>query len=205
MGPLLVLSALSAVALPNPWNQPPEPIERCQELLAERSVRFRAAAEPVRRTRGGLRCGVEQGVRYLGGPGRIAYNRTPRLSCGMALALARFEAVVQEEARRRLGRAVSRIVHAGTYACREMAAYPGWVSEHAWANAIDIASFEIAGGRVIAVSNYHKPGATGDFLRAVARRLVDENVFTVVLTPAFDRRHANHFHLDLARYHVDGT
>jgi hypothetical protein len=201
---LLVLAALLEPAA-NAWNEPPDATERCEERLAEAGVRFRAAAEPVRRTRGGLRCGIAQGVRYLGGPEKIRYHRPPRLSCGMALALARFEGVVQEEARRVLRRPVARIVHAGTYACREMAAYPGWVSEHAWANAIDVASFELTSGRTIGVSRYARPGADGDFLRAVARRLVDEGVFTVVLTPAFDRRHATHFHLDLARYRVDGT
>jgi hypothetical protein len=35
--------------------------------------------------------------------------------------------------------------------------------------------------------------------------VVSEGVFTVVLTPNFDRAHHNHFHLDLAAYVVDGT
>ena len=43
------------------------------------------------------------------------------------------------------------------------------------------------------------------FLREAARALYDEGVFSVVLTPAYDRLHHDHFHLDLARYRVDGT
>jgi hypothetical protein len=43
------------------------------------------------------------------------------------------------------------------------------------------------------------------FLRGLAHRLYDEALFSVVLTPYFDRNHADHFHLDLARYRVDET
>jgi hypothetical protein len=43
------------------------------------------------------------------------------------------------------------------------------------------------------------------FLRAAARRAYDDGVFSVVLTPYFDPLHRDHFHVDLARYRVDGT
>jgi hypothetical protein len=43
------------------------------------------------------------------------------------------------------------------------------------------------------------------FLRAVARRLYGEAVFSVVLTPFWDALHRDHFHLDMARYRVDGA
>ena len=36
------------------------------------------------------------------------------------------------------GAPVVRIDQLGTYNCREMAAFPGWVSEHSYANAIDL-------------------------------------------------------------------
>src|SRR5690606_37340540 len=129
----------------------------------------------------------------------------------VALGMARLEGIVQEEAERHLGRRVKRIKHMGTYNCREMANYPGWVSEHSYANAIDIKHFELLGGKTIPVlGHYPKDGAEPKnaaerSMQAVARRLVDERVFSVVLTPSFDRNHRNHFHLDMARYFVDGT
>ncbi len=43
------------------------------------------------------------------------------------------------------------------------------------------------------------------FLRRVTRRLLDEKVFSVVLTPSFDRHHRNHLHLDGSAYTLDGT
>ena len=68
----------------------------------------------------------------------------------------------------------------------------------------------LAGGKEIAVlGGYGAIGAPKSdgqrFLQAIATRAYDEDVFSVVLTPAFDRAHRNHFHLDLARYRVDGT
>lgn len=205
MGIMIVTLLAAPVPAAEVWNAPPALVDRCEDQLKNSGVRFRAFRDPMRRSAtGAFTCGIEQGVRYLRGPGRIRYRRPPRLSCGMALALARFEMVVQQEARRVFGRPVVRIVDAGTYACREMAAYPGWVSEHAWANAIDVTEF-VLDGRKVPVDRYGADGSAGTFLRSVARRLVDEGVFSVVLTPAFDRRHRNHFHLDLARYRVDGT
>ena len=47
--------------------------------------------------------------------------------------------------------------------------------------------------------------AAAQFLRRLTRRLYDEKVFSVVLTPSFDSHHKNHLHLDGAPYTVDGT
>jgi hypothetical protein len=91
-----------------------------------------------------------------------------------------------------------------------MAAYRGWVSEHAYANAIDVESFILASGRRVSVLGGFERGEpthtrAGSFLRAVSRRAYDEAIFSNVLTPFFDDLHRNHFHLDLARYRNDGT
>ena len=86
-------------------------------------------------------CGAPQVVIYERGPGKIVYEPSPLLTCPMALALASFERIVQEQAAAIFASAVVRIEQLGTYNCREMSAYPGWVSEHAYANAIDLCSF----------------------------------------------------------------
>ncbi len=189
---------------------PPEPIEACEQRLENVGVTFEKSRIPVHENKSGMTCGAPQAVRYVSGPGKIRWSGKPKVACPVAMALSRFEVVVQEEAERHLGRAVKKIQHMGTYNCREMAAYPGWVSEHSYANAIDIRSFTLAGGKEIPVlGHYGEPGApktaSERFLQAVARRTVDEDIFSVVLTPAFDRLHRNHFHLDMARYRVDGT
>jgi hypothetical protein len=48
--------------------------------------------------------------------------------------------------------------------------------------------------------------ATASAARAAkTHRAFDERLFSVVLTPYWDKLHSDHFHFDLARYHVDGT
>jgi hypothetical protein len=129
----------------------------------------------------------------------------------MALALASFERILQKEAVAIFGSPVARIDQLGTYNCREMAAYPGWVSEHSYANAIDIGRFVLKNGKSVEVLRDFDVGEApptkpvGAFLRVVSRRANDEDVFSHVLTPFFDAHHRNHFHLDLARYRSDGT
>jgi len=192
---------------------PPAPRADCHAALAAAGARFSDAHLPVHqegKARSRLTCGAEQVVVYRGSPARIVFEPTPVLTCTMALALARFEAVVQEESARTLGERVVRITQLGTYSCREMAAYRGWVSEHSYANAIDVESFVLASGKRISVLQSFERGEEtrtreGAFLRALSRRAYDEALFSNVLTPFFDERHRNHFHLDLARYRNDGT
>lgn len=181
---------------------PPAPVEGCQEALREAGVR----AEPVRMTphpnpSNTIMCGTAQAVRFKRGPGKIRWSRAPKVSCRLGLALAQFEVLVQEEAARLFGDRVYAARHVGTYNCREMAAYDGWISEHSYANAIDVVSFTLAKGTEISVRrHYFEDSPRGAFLRAVARRAYEEDVFSVVLTPAFDAHHRGHLHFDMAHY-----
>jgi hypothetical protein len=191
---------------------PPDEMADCEAELSRAGVTFRRATLAVRvPKRSKVVCGAPQVVTYLKGPGGIAYSSPPLLTCGMALALASFERIVQDEAKRHLRSPVARVEHLGTYSCREIAAYPGWVSEHSYANAIDLARFVLKNGTVVDVLHdfdlregpAKRPA--GAFLRAVSRRANDEDVFSHVLTPFFNAGHKNHFHLDLSRFRSDGT
>ena len=181
---------------------PPEPVDGCMEHLRARGVRAtETRMTPHLNANGTILCGTTQAVKFQRGPGKIRWSRAPRVSCRMALALARFEEIVQEEARRLFDDRVYAARHVGTYNCREMAAYDGWVSEHSYANAIDLVSLTLARGTEISVrTHYFDPGPRGELLRDVARRAFEEDVFSVVLTPAFDDHHKGHLHLDMAHY-----
>ena len=190
---------------------PPDALPDCEAELARVGVKWRAAKLPVHEERRKIVCGAPQVVVYVRGPGDISYVPQPLLTCRMALALASFEKILQEEAARTLPAPVVRIEQLGTYSCREMVAYPGWVSEHSYANAIDLARFVLKSGAVIDVQRDFDRGegaprlAAGAFLRAISQRAFDEDVFSHVLTPFFNAAHRNHFHLDLARYRGDGS
>lgn len=187
---------------------PPEIIPDCEERLARAKVRFRRAALPLKRQGRGPVCGAEQAVVYDAGPLGVRYGSAPLVTCGMALALASFEHVLVEESLAAFGKRVVAVQHGGTYSCRKMARFATLVSEHSYANAIDLKSFRLENGRTISVLRHYgsAPGRPeGEFLRKLASRLYDEKLFSVVLTEHFDALHKDHFHLDLARYRVDGT
>ena len=194
------------------YNLPPAPLPGCEAELTRAGVEFKSSL--LKMHWNGSKeflCGARQVVVYRRSPIRVRWSSSPRVTCGVARALVRFEAIVQEEAERLFGRKVASIEQMGTYNCRQIAAYAGWVSQHSFANAIDVKRFKLKGGREISVQKHYGRGPDvpshkeGQFLRAVARRIVAEKVFNVVLTPHFDRAHHNHFHLDLAPYVVDGT
>ncbi|MES1188447.1 MAG: extensin family protein [Myxococcales bacterium] len=190
---------------------PPDPIADCEAKLQQLGVVFAPAELPV--TPGNAKrptCGAPQAVVYRRGPAKIRYNSQPVLSCGMALGLARFEQVLNEEAERYLGQEVARVEQGGTYNCRKMARFD-LVSEHSYANAIDIRSVTLKNGRKLSVlatfgrTNAEPQRPEARFWRSVANRLYDEGAFSVVITPFFDGLHKDHIHLDQARYRLDGS
>jgi hypothetical protein len=128
----------------------------------------------------------------------------------MALAFADFERIAQEEAERIVGSRIATIEHMGTYNCREMLNYD-MISEHSFANGIDLKRFVFVNGESTSVLDDFEPGNDSPtdpktlFLRSLSNRLYDEEVFSVVVTPYFDNLHRNHIHVDLARYRVDGS
>lgn len=190
---------------------PPPALPDCEQRLRDAGVTWKTARIGTSRKQDGVpTCGAEQVVRFKRGPGAITYSSAPLLTCQMALALADFERVVQEQAERELGSRVARIEHLGTFNCREMANYD-LISEHSYANGLDIRRLTLADGRVVDVLKDFRPReaeATDPrttFLRTLANRLYDEELFSVVVTPFFDAAHRNHIHVDLARYRVDGS
>lgn len=191
---------------------PPEVVPDCEGELARAGVTFRHATLPMHKDHGGkMLCGAPQVVIYLRGPGAILYDPPPLLTCGMALALASYERIVQEEAARIFSSAVTRIEQIGTYNCRGIVRFKGIISEHSYANAIDLTRFIFRNGKSVSVLGDFDKGAGsptkagGDFLRAISQRAEDEDIFSNVLTPFWDVAHKNHFHLDLARYRVEGA
>src|SRR5947208_16969987 len=104
----------------------------------------------------------------------------------MALGLARFEQALNQEAERYFGQSVARIEQGGTYNCRKMARF-NLVSEHAYANAIDIRSITLKDGRKLTVlatfGAIDKPPQrpAAQFWRALTHRLFDEGTFSVVI------------------------
>lgn len=169
----------------------------CRELLGRAGVRFELV-EPV----GAGQCRTEGTVRFgEGGARAVALTpREPAMACPVAAALALWEwQVVQPAARKHFGRRVSRIENLGTYSCRRLyGRSTGDWSEHARANAIDVAAFYLADGHRIRVLGDWSAGSAQEqaFLRDVRDGAC--RLFATVLSPDYNEAHRDHLHLDQA-------
>jgi hypothetical protein len=118
----------------------------------------------------------------------------------MATELAEFEqGKLQSTAKRILGSEIKRINHIGTYNCRSMRQYKGIISQHGYANAIDVSGFILKDGRSISVAKDWKGnGKKARFLKAVASSACQ--AFRVSVSPDGDANHWNHLHWDMGIY-----
>lgn len=167
---------------------------RCRALLAQSGSAF--ALLPPRRE--SAQCGYRDAIRF--GAREIGYRPAAvGFACPVAAALVVWEReAVQAAAQRHFGRRVTGIEHFGAYNCRRMygRAEGAW-SEHARANAFDVAAFRLADGtRISIVGDWADPGAKGRFLREVRDGAC--RLFATTLSPDYNAAHRDHLHLDQA-------
>lgn len=129
------------------------------------------------------------------------------LGCMMTNAMERWiRESVQPAAQARFGMPVTEVLTMGTYSCRPRNNRHGEkLSEHAFANAFDVAGFRLADGRTIRVKSDWRRGdpASQAFLREALISAC--GYFTTVLGPGSNRLHEDHIHIDLARHNAAGT
>lgn len=118
------------------------------------------------------------------------------MTCGLATAVHAYYADgLQPLARRILGTGVTRIGDLGVRNCRPMQGHRFLLSEHAFADAIDLSAFELDDGTSITVADAwggRDPHAW--FVHEAARRACD--FFAMVITPDHDAEHHDHIHAD---------
>jgi hypothetical protein len=142
-------------------------------------------------------CGWRNGVRLATAGGvRASFDK---ITCETAVALALWlDHEVQPLAQELLGQRVASVRTFGSYACRNIVGNPFWShrrSEHATANAADIAGFTLADGRLVSVRrHWRSEGAEGRFLREAHASAC--RYFRAALGPEYNRAHRDHFHLD---------
>lgn len=152
-------------------------------------------------------CGMEQPLQVSALlDGTVEIVSTATIGCPVTVALEWWLAeAVQPAAMARLGSPVVRVHQMSSYACRTVNSVPGAeLSEHAFGNALDVGSFELADGRRISVEDDWNGGTQEerDFLRET--HALACNYFTTVLGPGV-ANHGDHFHLDLAHHNDAGT
>jgi hypothetical protein len=175
----------------------------CRRLLASAGIRHQAL--PPRGGEG--QCGYRDGMRLRrGGAVRIGWRPADLgTSCPVAAGLALWEwHVIQPAALRHFGSRVAEIQHLGSYNCRRIYGRgDGAWSEHATANAVDVAGFRLENGRRITlIGDWDEEGPRGAFLREVRDGACD--LFATVLSPDYNNAHRDHFHLDQAARGASG-
>lgn len=120
------------------------------------------------------------------------------MTCPLARNFAGWvEYAVRPAARKFLGSEVVKVETFGTYSCRNIyGGRSGRLSQHAFANAIDVSAFVLKDGRRITlVEGWQGKSDEQEFLRTLHASACKR--FGTVLGPAYNAAHHNHFHFDM--------
>ncbi len=152
-------------------------------------------AEPIDDAAG---CMVPHPLKVTGLGSGVAIGPETLLNCAMTRALAEWvRDVVVPAGARTLRTVPDSIRQDSAYVCRNRYNDPSAkISEHARANAIDIAEIGFAGRDGIGVGRNAAGSPEADFEAAI--RAGSCRYFTTVLGPGSNAAHATHFHFDLA-------
>ncbi len=119
--------------------------------------------------------------------------------CAIAARLFMWEYnVVQPAARKYFNEPVTELLHFGSYSCRNIRGSSA-TSEHATANAFDIAGFRFSSGKLITLKqDWQGRQPPAEFLREVRDGACD--YFNLVLSPDYNADHHDHLHVDMGWY-----
>ncbi len=125
----------------------------CDELLASIAADAELQA-PLRQ--GDCGTPAPLAVARIGSAGGVALEPAGILNCRMVARLHQWiETVAQPAALESLGSKIVKLSNASAYMCRNRYNDPAQkISEHAFANALDISAFELADGRTVDVKRY---------------------------------------------------
>ena len=139
-------------------------------------------------------------LQYTGAIGPVEVKPAATLACPIVSALDHWIAQsVQPASLRWFRQPVVEIKQISAFSCRSMNNQAGAkISEHAFGNAIDVAAFVLADGRVVKVKDGWRGVAEEQgFLRDVQGAACEQ--FNTVLAPGADAFHYDHIHVDLMR------
>ena len=169
--------------------------ELCAQALATSPVRYLPLAD----NSASANCPLSNVLRVQGSV--LSFNSSFVATCPLAVAFAMYERHgLQPAAQAVYGQAVTRIDHLGSFACRNIG-NSSRRSQHASANALDIAGFRLADGRRITVArDWNGQGDDARFLRLARDGAC--KAFHVTLSPEYNAAHHDHFHLDMGLFRL---
>ncbi len=176
-----------------------KPSKVCMDLARDTTDFKSIPADPKRPTTGAGKgvCGWDFArVVYGTDQTRFAPGES-NMQCPLSVAVYLWQREVDVLARKHFDQPLTKIHHYGTYSCRRQRGNgSGQWSEHAFANAWDIAAFELEdGSRIQVLKDWDGARKKANFLREA--RDAACGLFQVTLSPDFNAAHADHFHLDM--------
>ena len=196
--PLALSACISGPTYRQPAVQQPvrgvDPVALRQCLAKMDRIVARYALLPDRTFGGGCSALGSVQLRDIGTP----VTNLGAMTCGLGYAFTVWvQSDLQVPAMGEFGSPVARVETMGTYSCRNVnGAAAGKLSEHAYANAVDVSAFVLKDGRRISVQG----GWNGDdterrFLRSVRASACRR--FSTVLSPDYSAAHHDHLHFDM--------
>lgn len=165
----------------------------CDQALATSQLNYQAVPD----SRPEPTCPLENTVRVR--DSAVSFTGPFLATCPLAAAYVLFERHgLQPAAERVFGQPVVRIEHFGSFACRNIAR-SNRRSQHASANALDLAGFRLADGtRITVARDWNGDDAKARFLREVHAAAC--SAFNVTLGPHYNAAHHDHFHVDMGGF-----
>lgn len=168
---------------------------QCQQVLATTGIKYAPVDDRIT----GPACGFFNAVRIERTSSQVGQSFS--LSCRAAVSLAMWERhVLVPTAEKHFGQKVTTLEHFGSYSCRNVYGRANATrSQHATAEALDVAGFVLEDGRRIRVlKDWADAGEDAAFLREVRNGAC--RFFDAVLSPEYNAAHRDHFHFDRGPY-----
>lgn len=193
--PLLPLILASCGVERGPPGPPHFDVAQCLATLDRLGVKYRRLPDKD----AGNGCVIRGAVQLL--DIGVPVTNLGALACPAARQLTLWvREDVQGRALAHFGSPVTKIESFGTYNCRPVNGVAGArISEHGYANAVDIAGFQFKNGRRLSVvRDWTGPDPDAQFF---LRETHDAGCrrFSIVLGPDANSNHSNHFHFDMGR------
>lgn len=186
-------------APPDNWNEKliSDAKKECERLISEKDYEFEAL-EPFK---DGV-CGAPAPIviKALNFASKVEIVPAPTITCPLADAVRRWIAdVVQPRAKALLEDEIVSLTNVASYHCRTRYNDPAQrMSQHAFANALDISEFMTAKGeRISLIEHWNANDARSKFLKEIHDSAC--KFFGTVLGPNANAAHKSHFHLDMAK------
>lgn len=182
-------------------SQLAEANKRCDLVLATTNIDAKRLA-PIGGAGG---CGIAAPL-LVSAFGAVQVKPAAKLNCNLALATYKWLTnKVQPIARDKFKVPVVSMRQLSSFSCRSRrGSGTSRISEHSFGNALDVGSFKLANGQTISIlKDWSTTGALfgigkkANFLFDAHKAACDS--YATVLSPRYNKAHANHFHMDMGR------